>query len=46
LAERADERRVQDIWRHRAELLRERLRDPAAALQRERAQMEQLIAAL
>ncbi len=46
LASSSEERHVQRIWLHRAQVLQERLRDPAAALQRERAQIEQLIASL
>ncbi|TSE36470.1 sodium:solute symporter family protein [Tepidimonas charontis] len=46
LADSPDERHAQRIWLHRAQVLQERLRDPAAALQRERAQIEQLIASL
>lgn len=40
LRQAADERHVQRVWEHQAHVLAERLRDPAAALRRERAQLE------
>ncbi|TSE27251.1 Cation/acetate symporter ActP [Tepidimonas sediminis] len=46
LREAADERHVQRVWAHHAHVLAERLRDPAAALQRERAQLEGHLEAL
>ena len=46
LRDAPDERHVQRIWAHQAQVLAERLRDPAAALQRERAQLEGHLEAL
>ncbi len=46
LAESPQEVHVQRIWAHQAHVLRERLRDPAAALERERAEAERHIEAL
>lgn len=46
LAESPQEVHVQGIWAHQAHVLRERLRDPAAALERERTQVERHIEAL
>ncbi|MEW6693437.1 MAG: VC_2705 family sodium/solute symporter [Pseudomonadota bacterium] len=46
LAATPEEVHVQRIWSHQAQVLRERLRDPAAALERERARAEEHLEAL
>ncbi|MGQ9724485.1 MAG: sodium:solute symporter family protein [Tepidimonas sp.] len=46
LAASPQEIHVQRIWAHQAQVLQERLRDPAAALERERAQAERHIESL
>lgn len=46
LREAPQERHVQRVWSHQAQVLAERLRDPAAALQRERTQLQGHLEAL